>query len=97
MQKKRENPIHSPGFCSDRTVLFFIETNDIKRIIHIIDFSLNSFSIKSYSNLTEESRPLAGIYYSKPYSKPNSITIRFTIVNANKRSGPFSQIAVTFD
>ena len=96
-KKKRENPIHSLGFCSDRTVLFFMETNDIKRIIHIIGLSLNSFSIKSYRHLTEGSRPLVGIYYSKPYSKDNSITIRFTLVNADKRSAPVSQIAVTFD
>ena len=72
-------------------------TNDIKRMINIIGASLNSFSIKSYSNLTEGSRPLVGIYYSKPYSNGVGFTIRFTIVNANKRPALFSQMAVTFD
>ena len=40
---------------------------------------------------------LVGICYSKPYSNGVGFTIRFTLVNANKRSAPISQIAVTFE
>ena len=67
------------------------------RIIFIFCCTLNSFSIKSYIQKTEGCRPAFGQTRDHIVQNKDSITIRFLIVNANKRSGPFSHLTVTFD